>query len=1000
MERRSPRADPTGEPAQVHGRQDTHGWVFDAFRLDQRDARLWRGAAVLPLHPKSLAVLCCLVTQAGHLVTKDALLAAVWPETVVSEAVLTVAVRQLRQALGDRARTPRFIETVHGWGYRFIAPVAVAEPSAGRHPTAGTSHPPPRLPCVRSALFVGREGELAQLHQWFTTALQGTRQVVCITGAAGIGKTALVDAFVAQVSATEALWVGHGQCIEQYGPGEPYLPVLEALGRLCRGADGAPCLALLRQYAPSWLVQMPALLPPADREVLQQTAGGAPQPRMLRELTEALDRLTAERPLVLILEDLQWSDVLTLEWLAAVARRRDPARLLTLGTYRPVDAIVRAHPIRTVMTGLTQHQQASELPLDYLSEADVAAYCRQRLRSQPLATALTRVLHQRSRGHPLFLVTILDEMLRQGLLHEGAAGGDVSTAIGAIMGAVPESLRQIIEQQLHQVGPEDRGLLEVASIAGREFSAAAVAAVVNQDTEDIEARLTVLAQHGQFVRSAGLVEWPDGTVAAGYGFLHDLYREILYDQVPPSRKRRWHLQIGAWKETAYGLRTREIAAELAGHFVQGRDACRAVQYLQYAGENALQRSAHHEAVTHLTHGIALLAQWPETPVRAQQELRLQMALGTALMVTKGYGHPEVERTYARARALCQQVGDTPALFPILSGLRRYANGRAQHQLAWELGEHLLAVAQQSGDPEILLQAHHALWSTALSTGALATARRHVECGLALYAPQQHHAQTERYGGHDPGVCGRSYMAQILWLLGYPDQAKQWSDAALALAQELGHPFTLGQACWEASVLHRFQRDVHRTYERATATRRLGTAQGSQYLVATSTVMLGWAVAMQGRVDEGITHIREGLAASQALGASRLRAWFLTLLARRAGKEAAWRRGWRPWLRRWRSWTPRVAGGARPNFTVSRERSCGRLATGQRTPRPAFTKHWRLPVASKQSHGSYRRRWASVACGSNRARKRKPTRCWGRSTTGLQRVLTPRASRRPWRSWRS
>jgi len=187
-----------------------------------------------------------------------------------------------------------------------------------------------------------------------------------------------------------------------------------------------------------------------------------------------------------------------------------------LGTYRPIDAIVRAHPVRAVMTDLKQHQHATELPLDSLSEADVVAYCRQRLRAQALPAALTRVLHRRSRGHPLFLVTIVDEMVRQGLLHGGAAGGDVSKAIEAIMGAVPESLRQVIEQQLHQVSPEDRGLLEVASTAGREFSAAAVAAVVNLATEDIEARLAVLAQHGQYVQSAGLVEWPDGTVAAGW----------------------------------------------------------------------------------------------------------------------------------------------------------------------------------------------------------------------------------------------------------------------------------------------------------------------------------------------------------------------------------------------------------------------------------------------------------------------------------------------------
>ena len=788
--------------------QEQADFVFGPFRLDVRNERLWHGPDILPLRHKTLGVLHTLVAQTGQLLTKEALFAAVWPETAVSETVLTVAIRELRQVLGDQARHPQFIETVHGRGYRFLASVAMVEPSPEQPQTAGLVHPSQSGAVARPACFVGREGDLAQLQQCFTRALQGRRQVVFITGAAGMGKTALVDTFVAQACAMETLWVGHGQCLAQYGPGEPYLPVLEAVGRLCRGAAGAPCLAILRQYAPSWLGQLPALLAPADRAALPPLASGVPQSRMLRELTEALDRLTVERPLVLVLEDLQWSDGATLEWLTYVARRRDAARLLLLGTYRPADARVRAHPVCTVMMDLTQHQQAIELPLDALSEADVAAYGGQRLRVQSLPAVLARALHQRSRGHPLFLVTLVDAMLRQGLLHEGAVGGDVSKAVRAITGAVPESLRQIIEQQLSQVSPADRSLLEVASLTGREFSAAAVAAVGSQDTEDIEARLAVLAQHGQFIRVGEPVAWPDGTVAAGYGFLHDLYWETLADGVPPSRKRRWHLEIGIRKEAGYGVRAREMAAELAAHFVQGRDPSRAVRYLQYASENALLRSAHQEAVTHLTQGIALLAQLPETPERAQQELRMQTALGSALMVTQGFGHAEVERTYARARALCQQVGDTPALFPVLSGLWRYANGRAQHQQAWELGTHLLAMAQQSGDPGLLLQAHHALWITAYNTGALATAYQHIEHGLALYTPEQHHAQTERYGGYDPGVYCRSIGAKILWLLGYPEQAEQWNEAALALAQELGHPFTLGRAFLEAAVFHRRQHDFH------------------------------------------------------------------------------------------------------------------------------------------------------------------------------------------------
>jgi DNA-binding winged helix-turn-helix (wHTH) protein len=452
--------------------------VFGPFRLDRHDERLWRGREVIPLPPKSFAVLCRLVTNAGQLVSKEALLEAVWPETAVSEAVLTVAIRRLRRGLGDHARTPQFIETVHSRGYRFIAPVAVAEPSAGRPVGMEALRPTPSSRFQYPQHFVGRDTELAQLAQWWATARQGTRQVGIIAGEPGIGKTALVEAFVAQVRATEDVWVGHGQCLDHYGVGEAYLPLLEALGRLGREPEGERLVAVLRQYAPSWLVQMPGLLPPREWERLQRTVGGATQPRMLRECTEALDTLTTVRPLLLVLEDLHWSDVSTLAWLVYVARRPDPARLCVIGTYRPADAIVRAHPIRHVMAELLQHQQAAALALETLSAGDVMAYCCQRWRVPSLATALAPVLYQRTSGHPLFLVTIVDDLQRQGRLYEDSAGEEVATAVETLTHAVPASLRHIIVQHLHQVRPDDHVLLAAASMAGRTFSTAEVAAVV------------------------------------------------------------------------------------------------------------------------------------------------------------------------------------------------------------------------------------------------------------------------------------------------------------------------------------------------------------------------------------------------------------------------------------------------------------------------------------------------------------------------------------------
>ena len=299
-------------------------WSFPPFRLEVSTGSLWRDDVLVPLPPKPFAVLAALVAQAGQVVTKEALFAAAWPDTAVTDGVLKGCIRQIRQALEAQEQTTPYIATVHRRGYRFCAPVTPVEaPGAGAMPDGRFAASAPRAPsavvAAPPAVLVGREGELAQLQQWWAQACQGRRQVGFITGEAGIGKTALVDAFVAQIAATAAVWSARGQCIEHYGAGEAYLPLLEALGQLGRGPDGARVVALLRQQAPSWLLELPSLMPEVDYEAVQRRAGGATRERMLRELAEAVEALTAEHPLILILEDLPWSDGATLGWLVAAA---------------------------------------------------------------------------------------------------------------------------------------------------------------------------------------------------------------------------------------------------------------------------------------------------------------------------------------------------------------------------------------------------------------------------------------------------------------------------------------------------------------------------------------------------------------------------------------------------------------------------------------------------------------------------------------------------------
>src|SRR5262249_37343456 len=323
-----------------------------------------------------------------------------------------------------------------------------------------------------------------------------------------------------------------GQCIEQYGAGEAYLPLLEALGQLGRGPDGAQLVDFLCQQAPSWLLQMPALLAVPTYEELQRRSSGTTQERMLRELAEAMETLTRERPLVLVLEDLHWSDYATIDWLALVARRRAAARLLVLGTYRPADALARAHPVPLCPQQPAGRGRCTALRLPYLSAAGVDAYLAQRFGTAQVPEEVASVLHQRTDGNPFFLVTMVEELVRQGLVVPQAAGKMLRENLEAVAIGVPESVRQLIDYQLAHVSPQAQEILAAASIVGKEFSAAALAAGVGRATEEVEACCDAIAHHGQFLQPQGSAEWADGVVAARYCFVHDLYHEVLYERLP------------------------------------------------------------------------------------------------------------------------------------------------------------------------------------------------------------------------------------------------------------------------------------------------------------------------------------------------------------------------------------------------------------------------------------------------------------------------------------
>ena len=631
---------------------------FGPFRMDLGNERLWHGHEEIILRPKSFAVLQYLVAQPGRLVTRAEVLQAVWPGISVSDAVLTVCIGEIRQALRDSHQAPQFIETVHRRGYRFLATItATPEPEDAPELERSSEAAPSRQmtlsrfplstpqPILSTVSVVGREAQVSQLEGWLHQARSGLRQVVFVAGEAGIGKTSLVDAFLAQVPSAPPLWVARGQCIAHYGAGEAYLSVLDALGRLCRASGSEPLLAGLAQYAPTWLVQMPALLGAAGLESLQRRVQLASRERMLRELAEAVKALTIEHPLVLVLEDLQWSDFATLDLISWLAQRRESARLLVLGTYRPVDVIVRGHPLQTVKHELMGHRQCAELSLELLTVADVAQYLAARFAldaSLPASfQALARAIHQRTDGHPLFMVTVVNTLVQQRSLVEQEGGWAVQGEIEQVTLEVPESLQQLVEQQLSQLSREEQHVLEAGSVTGMQFSAAAVAAGLEERADTVETWCSNLARRGQFLQSNGVEEWLDGTAVSGYRFRHTLYQQVVYDRLPMGRRIHLHGRIGARLEAGCRELAAEHAAELATHFEQGREFARALQYLRLAAEKALQRHAYQEAIGLLHRCLAVLPRLKDTPERTTCELDLQIALGQALTITQGPGTPAV-----------------------------------------------------------------------------------------------------------------------------------------------------------------------------------------------------------------------------------------------------------------------------------------------------------------------------------------------------------------------
>jgi predicted ATPase len=713
--------------------------------------------------------------------------------------------------------------------------------------------------------LVGREHEIGLLVECWGHATTGLGRVAVISGEVGIGKSRLVRVLQERLSAephTQIEW----RC-SPYDHQSPLHPVLTHLQRLVRmRPEDAPAEILRRLeevlepygfamaevvplFAALLALPLPEHYPPLMLTPQRQKS------KTLEALLAWLRAETARQPVLFIIEDVQWLDPSTLEWLSLLIDQAPTARLLMVLTSRP-----EFHPPWGFHASLTP------ITLGRLSHAQ-ATILLQRVAGKALPPEVQRHLVAKTDGVPLFVEELTKMVLESDLLEEREECYALTGPLPPL--AIPATLHDSLMARLDRLATV-KALAQLGATLGREFAYELLQAVSPWDEDTLQQGLHQLVE-------AGLLYQRGLPPQATYRFKHALIQDTAYQSLLRSTRQQHHQRIAHVVEERFP----EICATqpelLARHYTAAGCAEQAVAYWQRAGHQASDRSAHLEAISHWRTGIELLTTLPATPEHTQRAVTLYIALGAALIITKGMAAPAVAQAFTQARALCQQGGEPSQLAPVLLGLWRFYLAQSQFHTVREIGDTLLHLARRTDDPALAVLAHYALGCPWLWLAALSVARRHLEDAIARYTPDQRRAPVFRIG-HDLGVACRFYAAQTLWLLGYPVQALAYLHEALTLAHALSHPLSLAWVRCRAAIFLQFCRDVPAVLEQAEAAVALTTAQGATQWVAQGTVFRGWALAMQGQGEVGLAQVHQGITAVQATGAALYVPYLCTLLA--------------------------------------------------------------------------------------------------------------------------
>jgi DNA-binding winged helix-turn-helix (wHTH) protein len=759
---------------------------FAPFRLDLDSERLWKGDEEVRLRRKPFAILRFLVQNPRRLVTQGEIVDAVWGKIAMSESLLRTHVSDLRNALGEGV-----VETVIGRGYRFVAEIShVYTDDAGLTAAPTQDEAAERI--------VGREAELDALSAAFRAARDGKRTAVFVTGEAGVGKTTLVDLHLKRAGEKGKSLVGRGACVEQYGSGQAYLPVLDAIGSLCRGPGGARAVDVFAEHAPTWLAQMPALVRPDRLAEIQRRASGATQGRTLRELAEALDALSADTPVIVVFDDLQWTDPSTAEFIAILASRREAARLLLIGTYRTSE-VPRGHPLARVTGELIARRQGSSIALDGLGAEAVDAYLSRRFPRHRFPPALAATVHRSTGGNPLFVTTLVDELVDKRLLREDAGQWGLSTSVEDVAARRPDSIRRLIDTQIDRLPPFEQRIVETAAIAGIAFTAGVVAHALDADVDGVDSACESLANERKFLTYEGTETWPDGAIQSRYSFGHSLFQHAALTRSTAANIRVRHRKIAERLEAGYAGRVDEIAGELAVHFEQGHASAKGAQYHIAAGDRAGHRYGLLEAILHYERACALLAGMPEARERDLLEMRAKLPLGWRLFQRDG-STDAAEPLLERARTLATALGENASLAETLTRLESVSMVRGEMGKARTHARALAPLLDQA--PEALRGFAQELEAvTTLIQGNLKEALGLFDSGGILRVTEEQ--RDGEKGGH---LMAMAYGAFALWLVGKPDDGLALAQRGYRVAEALNDPWERAALLSDNATLHALRRE--------------------------------------------------------------------------------------------------------------------------------------------------------------------------------------------------